>query len=89
MVTLDEIKKLSIVERVNLVESIWDSIAEETTPAELKISEEEKAEIQRRYLDFKNGNQKTYSWEDVKNYAFDSRFALHFSEASSISSRIS
>jgi putative addiction module component (TIGR02574 family) len=58
MVTLDEIKKLSLEERINLVESIWDSIAEETTPAELKISQEEKEEIQRRYADFKKGQSK-------------------------------
>lgn len=71
MVTLDEIKKLSLEERINLVESIWDSIAEETTPAELKISQEEKEEIQRRYADFKKGNQKTYTWEEVKSYVFE------------------
>lgn len=71
MITLDEIKKLSLEERVNLVESIWDSIAEETTPIDLKIPEEEKAEIQKRYLDFKSGNQKTYTWEDVKSYAIE------------------
>ncbi len=71
MIILDEIKKLSLEERISLVESIWDSIAEETTPTELKISKEEKEEIQRRYADLKRGSQKTYTWEEVKSYVFE------------------
>ncbi len=69
MVDLKEIKKLSIQERIRLVGSIWDSIAEDATPAELQISEEERNEVQKRYELLQKGNQKTYTWEDVKLYA--------------------
>ena len=69
MVDIKEIRKLSVEERILIVEAIWDSIAEDTTPENLKISEAEKKEVLRRLEDFKSGNQKTYSWEDVKMYA--------------------
>ena len=69
MVDLKEIRKLSVEERILMVEAIWDSIAEDTTPEELQIPEEEKKEIIRRFEDFKSGKQKTYSWDEVKMYA--------------------
>lgn len=69
MVDIKEIKKLSVEERILMVEEIWDSIAEDTTSEELKIPEEEKQEIIKRLEDFKSGKQKTYSWEEVKSYA--------------------
>ena len=42
MIDIKEIKKLSVEERILMVEEIWDSIAEDTTSEELKISDEEK-----------------------------------------------
>ena len=46
----EEAKKLSIAERINLVEEIWDSIAEEAnvSPDVLPLSDEQKAELDRR-----------------------------------------
>jgi putative addiction module component (TIGR02574 family) len=69
MIDLREIKKLSVEERILIVEEIWDSIAEDTTPKQLQIPEEEKKEILKRYEDYKSGKVKTYSWEEVKMYA--------------------
>ena len=69
MIDIKEIKKLSVEERILMVEEIWDSIAEDTTSEKLLISEAEKKKILDRFEDYKSGNQKTYSWDEVKMYA--------------------
>lgn len=69
MIDINEIRKLSVEERILMVEEIWDSIANDTSSEELKISEEEKQEIIRRLENHKLKNQKTYSWDEVKLYA--------------------
>lgn len=69
MIDINEIRKLSVEERILMVEEIWDSIAHDTSSEELKISEEEKQEIIRRLENHKLKNQKTYSWDEVKLYA--------------------
>ena len=69
MIDIKEIKKLSVEERILMVEEIWDSIAEDTTSEKLQISEEEKKKILDRFEDYKSGKQKTYSWDEVKMYA--------------------
>lgn len=43
---LDEIKRLDIAERLQLVEDLWDSVA--VRAAEFPISEAQKAELDRR-----------------------------------------
>lgn len=52
-----------------MVEAIWDSIAEDTTSEDLRISEEERNEILKRYEVFKKGDQQTYTWNEVLTYA--------------------
>ena len=69
MIDIKEIRKLSVEERILMVEEIWDSIAEGTSSEELLIPEEEKKEILKRLEDYKSGKQKTYSWDEVKMYA--------------------
>ncbi len=69
MVTIKEIRQLSIEQRLLMVEAIWDSIAEDTTSKDLRIPEEERDEILKRYDNFKKGNQQTYSWNEVLTYA--------------------
>ena len=71
MIDIKEIRKLSIEERVLIVESIWDSIAEDSNPEGLPVPEEERQEILKRFSEFKNGNGKIYSWEEVKSYALE------------------
>ena len=71
MLNIKEIRKLSVEERIVLVESIWDSIAEDTNPEGLAIPEAEKQEILKRFNNFISGNRKTYSWDEVKTYALE------------------
>ena len=56
-----EIKKLSVAERILLVEEIWDSIARENEAFEL--SQSQKEELDRRSQTFSSGR----TWEEIKS----------------------
>jgi putative addiction module component (TIGR02574 family) len=56
----NQIKKLSIADRIVLVEEIWDSIAEENEAFEL--TESQKEELDRRSKSFSTGR----TWEEIK-----------------------
>ncbi|MFA7420931.1 MAG: addiction module protein [Melioribacteraceae bacterium] len=60
----EQIKKLSVSERIILVEEIWDDIAEENTP--LELSDEQKQEIERRSKELKTNPDLGKSWEAVR-----------------------
>jgi putative addiction module component (TIGR02574 family) len=63
--SIDNIKKLSVAERILIVEDIWDSII--SSKVNFPISEEQKKELDSR-LDAYNKNQKEgKSWEEVRN----------------------
>jgi putative addiction module component (TIGR02574 family) len=55
-----QIKKLSVPERILLVEEIWDGIARENESFEL--SKAQKEELERRSQSFSSGR----SWEEIK-----------------------
>ncbi len=56
----NQIRKLSVAERILLVEEIWDSIARENEAFEL--SEAEKEELDRRSQSFSQAR----TWEEIK-----------------------
>ena len=60
-----EIKKLSIPERILLVEEIWDSIARENEAFEL--SQSQKDELDRRSRSFEQYPSQGHSWEEIKS----------------------
>lgn len=65
--TMTEIKnilKLSVDERIHLVQTIWDSIAADTEVSE--ISEEHKKIIDERLEAHKNSPNEVVSWDEVK-----------------------
>ena len=62
--TLNEIATLSIEERINLVQHIWDSIAAEQTFAEL--TDQQKQELDRRIADHENDPENVMTWEEIK-----------------------
>ncbi len=55
-----QIKKLSLAERILLVEEIWDSIARENEAFELTKAQKE--ELDRRSQSFSQGR----TWEEIK-----------------------
>ncbi len=65
MVDIKEIRKLSVEERILMVEAIWDSIAEDTSDDDF-LTEEQKKELERRIELHESGKGKTYTWEEVK-----------------------
>jgi putative addiction module component (TIGR02574 family) len=59
-----EIFKLSVAERIQLVEDLWESIL--CTPELVPVTETQKAELDRRRERFTQGSTRTRTWEEVK-----------------------
>jgi putative addiction module component (TIGR02574 family) len=62
-------KQLPIAERIQLVEDIWDSIAEET-PNGLQLSAGELAELNRRMAEHVANPASAIPWNQVKSILF-------------------
>lgn len=60
----DEAKKLSVSERIVLVEEIWDSIAEDNACFEL--TESQKEELDRRLASFHDDPSLGRTWDEIK-----------------------
>ena len=60
----EQAKKLSIPERIALVEEIWDSIAEESGCFE--ITDAQKEELDRRLQSFRANPSQGRTWEEIK-----------------------
>jgi len=63
-VNLSEVLKLPVDERLELVESIWNSIAE--FPDSLELTAEQKAELDRRLDEYEADPTSGISWSDLK-----------------------
>ena len=59
------IDRLSVEERLALVEDLWDSIAEES--AATPLSDAHRAELDRRLAEHEANPNDVVSWEDVKD----------------------
>lgn len=62
-ITATDVLALSIPERIQLVEDIWDTIANE--PAEIELTEEEKKIIDERLEAYHRNPDLGSPWEDV------------------------
>jgi putative addiction module component (TIGR02574 family) len=60
-----EIQKLSVAERIQLVEDLWDSIAR--VPELVPVTEAQKAELDQRLERYAQGATTARIWEEVKN----------------------
>ncbi|PIX95690.1 MAG: hypothetical protein CO126_04525 [Hydrogenophilales bacterium CG_4_9_14_3_um_filter_63_34] len=69
---LDQIKKLSYPEKLQLVEDVWDDIAQEA--AAQPITEELKAELRRRLAEHREHPETSIPWEEAMA-ALESRFS--------------
>lgn len=61
---LSEILKLSISEKILVVQAIWDNIAAENN--QYQISDEEFQLLEERYEEYKGNPGNVLSWEEVK-----------------------
>ena len=62
--TPSDIKKLSVAERILIVEEIWDSIAAEQEA--VHVTEAQKAELDRRLASCDASPNDGKSWEEIK-----------------------
>lgn len=62
--TTQEIKKLSVAERIMIVEEIWDSIAADQESIE--VTEAQRNELDRRLDGYQASPEGGCSWDEVK-----------------------
>lgn len=62
--TLDEIRRLSVAERVQLVEDIWDSLTE--IPESLPLTTSLKSELDRRLAEHEAHPEDVLPWDEVR-----------------------
>ncbi len=60
-----ELLKLSVAERIQIVEDLWDSIAR--VPELVPVTDAQKVELDQRLERFARGMTTTRTWEEVKN----------------------
>ena len=63
---LAQAKKLSVAERVELAEAIWDSIAADAGSEVLPVPDSHKRELDRRLEDLAADPEADSSWEEVR-----------------------
>ncbi len=69
---LDQAQRLSVDERIELVEAIWDSIASDADLEQLPLSEAHRFELDRRLTDLAAHPDAESAWEEVRS-RFDRR----------------
>lgn len=65
MTDLAELFKLSVEERLQLVEDLWDSIAADTENLP-PLSQDQIAEIERRLAEHEKNPERARPWEEVR-----------------------
>ena len=62
---IHEILKLSVAERIALVEAIWDSIAD--APESLPVTVAQKQELDRRLAEYQKNPDAGRTWEEIQD----------------------
>jgi len=62
---LSDILKLSVPERIQLVQDVWDTIA--VAPEPLEFTEDEKKEFDRRVAAYRKNPNRAIPWEQVRS----------------------
>ena len=68
---LESLKTLSVAERIQLVEDLWDSIA--ITQEEFGLSEAQQIELERRLDALEQNQSPLSSWSEVKARVLESQ----------------
>ena len=63
-ISIPEILELSIPERIQLAEDIWDSVLE--APESVSLTEEQKQELDRRFESYRLNPQQGSPWDEVR-----------------------
>ncbi len=62
---ITELKRLSVAERILIVQELWDSIAADHE--QLELTDEQRDELDRRLSDYKLHPEEGFTWEEVKD----------------------
>jgi putative addiction module component (TIGR02574 family) len=62
---MEQIQKLSVSEKILLIENIWDSIT--LSGNELSVNNKQKIELDKRLADYNKSPEDGSTWEEVKN----------------------
>lgn len=68
-VDMQEILKLSVSERLRLVESIWDSIA--ASADTLPLTDAQRQELDRRLVEYRSNPRAGRTWQEVRDSLSD------------------
>jgi len=63
-IRVEEVKQMSVAERLDLIEAIWESLSEASES--LPLTEAQRQELDRRIADIEHNPDAWESWEDVK-----------------------
>lgn len=63
---LDQAQNLTVTERIELVEAIWDTIPDDASLEALPLSEEHRLELDRRLADLERDPDAGSSWAEVR-----------------------
>jgi putative addiction module component (TIGR02574 family) len=63
---LEMVQTLSVSERIELVEAIWDTIPSDASLDAVPLAEEHRAELDRRLADLEANPNAGSSWADVR-----------------------
>jgi putative addiction module component (TIGR02574 family) len=70
-VSLSDILQLTVSERIQLVEDIWDSVA--AVPEAVPLTDDQRQELDRRLASYEQNPQEAISWEELKERLRKSR----------------
>ena len=62
---LDEAKRLTVDERIQLVNAIWDTVAEDASTGSLPVPDSHRLELDRRLEDRRKNPEAESSWSEV------------------------
>ena len=62
---LDEARRLSVDERIELVAAIWDTVAEDASTGALPVSDSHRLELDRRLEDRQKNPSAESPWSEV------------------------
>ena len=68
---LSDILQMSVAERIQLAQDIWDSIT--TVPEPLPVTETEREELDRRLVMYTQNPDEGISWDELKEKVRSSR----------------
>lgn len=70
-ILMDDIRQLSVPERILLVQEVWDSIA--ASPDTVPVSAEQREELDRRLEDLRNAPAAASTWDEARDRIRGSR----------------